>query len=418
VLIALEKPSLEELSHYGVLGMHWGKRKAESASIAKARAVVAKEKSQYKKALKDQRNTSAFGAAAHKAQSNANSAHRELGYSLQDLSSAKILDKLKGKDKSSAQLKMESEYKKKGMGSNEASVAAYQHLKTQKILLALGAVALGIGAYKFHNANVDKIVKAGTLLQHVTADSTKGVNDAFYSSKNILDKIKYKGLYGNQLNVAGEAKVAHVKSIKVLSDIKQASHKNAKASLSELFKSDAEFAKGVKSMVEGNAMFGGPAAKKSLANLNKGKLDTKAYELFNRNLVNHSPDMQKLTDAYYKKLSSKGYNALQDINDVKYSGYKSVNPIISFNTTGKVEVVSVRKLIDKELETAKKVGYATIFGSGIAKTGAQITATVLAVDSTKSAINNRKAATYRKKHPGTKMTNTAIIRMLERQDQK
>jgi len=255
------------------------------------------------------------------------------------------------------------------------------------------------------------------MLQHVTADSTKGVNDAFYSSKNILDKIKYKGLYGNQLNMeANGNKIAHVKSIKVLSDIRQASHKNATSALSELMKTDAEFAKGVTKMMNGVNI--GPAyynkSIKASASLAKGKVDKNVYEVFNAQLVNHSPEMQKLTNAYYNKLSSKGYNAIQDINDVKYSGYKAVNPIISFNTAGKVEVVSVKALADKELDKAKKIGYATIFGSGIAKTGAQITATVLAANSAKSAINNRKAATYRKEHPGTKMTNTAIIRMLER----
>lgn len=48
-IVGQEKPSLEELSHYGVLGMKWGKRKEVSgAEIRTARKNLAKQSKQYR----------------------------------------------------------------------------------------------------------------------------------------------------------------------------------------------------------------------------------------------------------------------------------------------------------------------------------------------------------------------------------
>jgi hypothetical protein len=50
-----EKPSLEELRHYGVLGMKWGKTRAQATGdeIRVARANVNKEAAKYNKAAND-----------------------------------------------------------------------------------------------------------------------------------------------------------------------------------------------------------------------------------------------------------------------------------------------------------------------------------------------------------------------------
>ena len=49
LMLSLEKPSLVELSQFGILGMHWGKHKAEAASITKARKAVADQQVNVKK---------------------------------------------------------------------------------------------------------------------------------------------------------------------------------------------------------------------------------------------------------------------------------------------------------------------------------------------------------------------------------
>lgn len=429
-MLSLEKPSLTELSHFGILGMHWGKHKAEAASVTKARKAVDKRKDNLKKTVHDMNKETAYGMLAPSSKTLKKVTTSQLGlkYSNEDLSAAKILDKLKGTKKSDAQIKQEAEYKKKGMNSDEATVAAYQHLKTKKILLTLGAVGLaagiGYGAYRMHDFRVDKIIKSGSLIQHMSADSTKGVNDAFYAAGNKLDKIKYQGMFAGHLkrNMGGDA---FKKDIKILSDIKQASHKNATATLSEMVKHDPEFAAGLKEYMtpKNIKVWGGiygPKTVKAAEALKTGKVDKNVYEVFNASLVDHSPEMQKLTDAYYKKLSSKGYNAIKDINDSKYSGYKALNPIIAFNAAGKIEVVSVRKLAEAEVAKANNIAQVAILTPDLIKVGAQWTAGILgtgtAAGAYKKSSDIQKAAAYRKKNPDTKMTNTQIVRMLERKN--
>lgn len=440
----LRKPPLDELMHYGKKGMRWGvvneddtigsagkgKTKTESAEIIKAREMVEQNRKKVKVANQKLNKETGYGMLipSEKTFKAVTSASLEYKYSKQDLTSAKILDRLKTKEKSNAQLSMEEKYKQKGMSNDEAAVAAYQNIRTKKILTVVGGVALtaaaGYAVYKIHDARVDKIIKSGTLLQHISPDSTTGIRDAFYSSSNKLDKIKYRGLYGSQITQASKffGGNAFSKEVHVLSDIKQASYKNAQDTLSELIKNDKEFAKAVKdkmqlgnSVLDSRYMLRMTAAQNSLA---KGVVDKNVYGMFNASLVDHSPDMQKLTDTYFEALSKKGYNAIRDVNDVKYSGYKSINPIIAFNTKGLVDVVDVKQLTDNEISKAKKIAYTDIIGSKLLKQGAAITAVVLAskeIEKYNIKTSELKIANqYRQKNPGTTMTNTEIIRMLER----
>jgi hypothetical protein len=422
MIINLEKPPLDELVHFGVLGMKWGKRKRQdSVQILKARSLAKQRKTEMATIQKKANKESFYGLTIPSAKTTRelNTATREYKYSKQDLKSTKILERINGKVKSKTQLSLEEKYKEKGMNKDEAAVAAYHNIKVRKLLAVAGTAAVVYAAYKIHDARVDKIIKSGTRLQNISSDSTTGIRDAFYSSSNKLDNMKYQGLYGKTLSSPGDSPGAFKKEIKVLSDIRQASHKNAQKTLSELMKSDPEFEKSVSDYVLGTGPVGfqGKYFEKSVkarAELSKGKIGKNVYEVFNASLVDHSPEMQPLTDKYYKALSGKGYNAIKDINDSKYSGYKALNPIIAFNTTGKVNVVDVKQLADKEIGKAGKIAYAHIIGSDLVKTGAQIAGGIFGWRSLNSALDNKMATQYRKKHPGTKLSNTEIIRMNER----
>jgi hypothetical protein len=414
----------DSLKHVGVLGMHWGHHKrVEPVEVKRARELVNKNKQTLNVKKKKLSKESLHGLvnASKKTQKEADRASLEYDYAKQDLSNVKILNHLKTKTKSKSQLSMEERYKKQGMNNDEAAVAAYKHIRTKKILTGVGAVALLAGgayvAYKIRDSRVDKIIKSGTLLQNVSSDDNAGIRDAFYSSKNKLDNIKYKGLYGDTLKQKGDA---FKKEIKVLSDIKQASPKNAKDTLEELIKSDPEFSDDLKKYIKLNKL-GGVYSKKSnvaTAGLVKGVVNKDTYEVFNASLVDHSPEMQKLTDRYFNELSKKGYNALRDVNDSKYSGYKSINPIIAFNSSGKVDVVDVKKLTDNEIAKAKDIGYAHILGTDLIKKGAAmvsvIVGTTTLMDARIASMDTEKINNYRKKHPESKLTNTEIIRMIER----
>lgn len=49
-----------------------------------------------------------------------------------------------------------------------------------------------------------KTIKSGTTIQNISNDDNKGVSDPFYFSKNAMDKIKYKGIFGKSLSFNGE----------------------------------------------------------------------------------------------------------------------------------------------------------------------------------------------------------------------
>ncbi len=424
----LAKPDLNYLAHFGVLGMKWGVRKdRDSASVRKAKENLSTAKKELHTAT-TKKNLEAFWNGAlfvsPETKKRFNDASREYKYSKKDLASLKILEKLSKKEKSKSQLAMEEKYKAKGMTADEAAVAAYQNIRTKKILATVGGITIAAAAsyavYKYRDENVDKILKSGTKLQNISADSTSGIRDAFYSSTNKLDNIKYRGLYGSTIKEGGRN--AFQKEIKTLSDIKQASGKSAQNALSELMKTDSEFASGVKNYISPKKSLLGDrySAKvaKAATSLKNGVVDKNVYEVFNATLVDHSPEMQTLTDKFFNKLSEKGYNAIKDVNDSKYSGYEAINPIIAFNTKGKVDVVNVKALVNDEVNKAKSIGLAQILGSAAVKTGAKVTTAVLLGNIAKQTVSSlssqKKVSAYRQEHPETKLTNTEIERMLER----
>ena len=143
--------------------------------------------------------------------------------------------------------------------------------------------------------------------------------------------------------------------------------------------------------------------------LNKGTFYKSLYYAFNSNLVNHDKRQQKLNDQFYSFMRSKGYDAIKDMNDSKYSGYGTKDPIIVFNA-GKAAVSSVKELNMKDIDdAAKRIGarnaikYIGLYGGSAAaiKTG---------MDTAGHISDSRKIQKYRKEHPNTKLSNKEIIR--------
>lgn len=396
----------DELYHYGKLGMKWGhhKKVEEPINIRNAKELVEKNKTNHNQVYL----RSLIGRASQK---DLVSSRRELQYANEDLKKVKILEKLKKDGKSNYQLKMETKYKEKGMSDDEAAVAAYNNIRTKKIVAAIGATALTAAiayvAYKKWDAEVDKIIKSGTSLQNISNQTDKALPNNFYASNNALDKIRYKGSFGTYLQKKGEV---INNEIKVLSDIKQVSQKNAKNALSELVKKDKDFADSLSNYMTKNKVKLDP-------DYSKGIISKDLYEKFNISLVDHSPERQKLTDSYFKTLSEKGYNAIKDVNDVKYSGYNAINPIIAFNTKDKVSI-NVKELTSKEIKKYNTIIMGSDIASELTKQGSVAVAAIMGGNVITNTINDKanykKVSNYRESNPNTKLTNTEIIRMLER----
>lgn len=413
------------LTHFGTKGMRWGFRKEEeeTARVTAAKQKILEKGNELQKLNKEgSKNLSLlFNKEFRSKRIDAEFAYK---FAKEDLKSQKILDKLNSKPKSKWQLSMEEKYKAKGLTDDEAAIAAYKNIRAKKIWAAVGGIALAsvvaYGAYKLHKDRVDTIIKAGSKLQNVTNNSTNSVRDAFFASNNKLDNLKYQGQFGSYLSTSEPS--VFKKDIKVLSDIKQASPHNAHRIFENLMKTDKDFATKVAEKISVRDKFFKEAISedrlmKVKSSLAKGVYDRNMYEVFNTYLVDHSPKMQELTERYYKALAEKGYNAIRDVQDEKYSGYNAINPIIAFGTTGKVEVVDIAKMTNSEI--AKKLGKAELvtLGESMVDFGSKAVGVSLALIGTERLVDNKlkeiEITNYKKEHPNTKLTRTEISRLLE-----
>lgn len=393
--------------------MKWGVRKDESARVKSARKAYGDAKTKYRKTFDKVDGV-------------------EAGHKRQDLRNAKILDKLDSKPKSKTQLRLEKKYLDKGFDPELAAVAAYKNIRTKKILagIATAAVLAGgaYGANKYAIDNVDRLIRKGTTLQHISTDSSVGVRDAFYSAKSQYDKALYKtklpGHFGTD---------SFSKNVKVMENLKIASPKSATKVLQDMVNKDPNFKESLKQALGSDSVasdyhFKG-LGRRAIENLEKGIVNKETYEALNVGLVDHRPGTQKVTDIFYKEMTKRGYNAIRDVNDYKYSGYGAKNPIISFGTSGKIKVESVSKLVeeeitksrntlnklkirDKRLESAKQAGATFVAGSAYVS---GLYGTSKKIDSN---MQTKAVDKYRSEHPNSKLTYTQIVRMLEKEKVK
>lgn len=328
-------------------------------------------------------------------------------------------------EKSKHRKALEEKYRKQGMSQEEAEVAAYKRVRTEKILAAAaGVTVVAAGAYiakKEYDKRVDKLIPAGTELQRITSNdiSSTGVRDGFYFSMNESDNQKYRGLYGLQVKRARgqafEAKLTTKQGMKV------ASEKHAIDALKELTTEDASYTKSLADYLrdmasrtsEKNSRRMSTAAD-SVAN---GKIDRNVYEALNIAMTDHSESGRQIHDRFYRKLTDKGYNAIMDVNDKKYSGYQAKSPMIAFNAKSMVDVKSVRQLETAEMGKTATEAYGKIqkrnqVRQSIPKTVGNIALAGAAYRVYRADQNGRNRTIirdYRKKHPGSKLSNQEIL---------
>ena len=372
-----------------------------------------------------------------------------LDFAKKDYSDEKIKAQMnKEASVSNHRLKLEEKYKKQGMNAEDAAIAAYKRARTEKIIAVaavttIAAATAYVGAQHI-NRFTDKIIPKGVKLQNISTDVNKGVKDAFYAAYENSDKEKYVGLYGgNQLRGNGLFGVDHnVKIFKLNAEVGEgglrvAGEKASRQAFEEMMKTNPTAKNKVLKTIRD--YLSNPFVEimqPDVAKLSKGlekrlseglPLNSQDHDMFNFMLVNHKPDYQPVIDEYYSSLRKRGYDALYDVNDRRYSGYMAKNPIIVINGAEKIAATKVSQIpndiLDKasKVETGKAINRVTVRNlmSGLTPMipGAVGLPVAVATGSHRKSIeNNRKynaaIKKYKRMHPNTTLTDKEILRTL------
>lgn len=368
---------MNELKHYGVLGMRWGVRK------------------------KDEHTNS----------------HQSKGSKRIRIDSSDARDK-----KSLIQRhkeKLISKYLEKGYSQSAAEIAAKQRMRTEVVLGVIGAVAVTVIAKKaltrVGQDYCDKVIKSGKVIQNINANGREDFKDTpFFAAINRNDKKAYGMLYPNEKRKFAKNSMADTydgiyrNEIKVIKNIKRASVNNARKILYDKMNSDPEFRKkAIDAMSKTDYGFG--------VNLDKMyKVDPKRfYDRFNQALATPEFQSKNIHKEFYSALEDKGYNSILDINDTRYSGYKKISksPTIFFGKNI-VEKMGNTKLSDAQIDNnAEKYALEYVakrLGVKVAKYGA-------AYAGTKSILDLKFAESKLKDHPDSKLSKKETLEELKKQ---
>ena len=314
--------------------------------------------------------------------------------------------------------KLTEHYISKGYGPEAAKTMAEQRMRTEAVLAVVGTVAVTAVAIKVARRigqdYVDQTFKSGKVIQNIGANPDANFKDTpFFAAVNRADKKAYGMMYPNEKRGMAKRFAAQRglqyqgifnNQVKLTGDVKRASVANAQKIFYEKMDKDPQFKKEVLDTLKKTNYSDSKAVNEYLQN---GKHARKLYDRFNQALATPQFQDAGIHKKYYDEMKKRGYNAILDINDTRYSGYKKISksPTIFFGDD-KWEKISSKKLSDTEIDAnIAKYAYGLI-----AKQGAKNVSKIAGVAVGAKAISDQAAiADYLRKHPRTKLSRKEIL---------
>lgn len=401
------RDSDQDISHYGVKGMRWGVRRYQNEDGTLTSLGRRRED------LKDAQQRRVKGKQ-EKFQKQV-----DVGYATREFNKEKTRQRInaKGYKKTKRQLANEKKYRDQGFTEDEAEIMAANRRRGVRIAMAAGGIAIAAlgayAAYRHYDRITDRMLSAGSELGRVGITDTEGLREGFYAFRKGIkrDATNYEGMYAKTLSDSGR-KVFR-KSISATSDIKIASERRAQKVLAKLLENDADARREVEFGVSTITKRQELAERLARRDLRRGRYDSKhVYDYFNMGIAGTNNEKRdELNKKFYEALKKEGYGAVRDVNDVRYSGYRSKDPLIFFDTS-KVATTKVSQMYVTDIH--KKNIKAMIRNSGItlAEVGALAYATRAGTRSLNGKIEKALVRRYRKEHPNSEMTDSQILKSL------
>ena len=405
--------------HFGIKGQRWGVRRFENEDGTLT------EEGKIRYGLHNKNGE-------FEVQRSAKTFYRSQRYTDKPASRELEAEKSSGAAVSKRREKLINMYKEKGLSQEDAELAAIKREKIEKTLKIAGGIALtaaaAYGTYKVVNMiqnNADVVIPSGTDVFRTTGDASEELDRAGFVAVEARDAVKYKGLYGQQLQqqqawnkmFGGTGGGVYQMSAKARGEIRVAGEGKGREIYERLRRTDPQFVADARAV--GERWETSPMALKG-----------DSYRAFNQRLVDHaSPEASSVQKKFYDALKKEGYGGVIDTNDRHNSGYDAKKPVILFNMKDSLTKVSAREIGDSEIASSAKKAWGMIAKSSLMKMGVSalgLTAVGAGIKSV-SAYKDlkvheqstaRKATTkrmvvqnYKKLHPNTQLSDKEIVEM-------